>query len=102
MVTVLVLNLIKNTPIGIHFNSINHNASHFTVMPIEKLKSNNLADRRNREFYWQFELNTIFPKGLNNFPVVDRELFNNLEICSFIDLQVFWSLTSLSNDHDND
>jgi hypothetical protein len=87
----------KNTPVGIHFNSINHNASHLLVIPIEKLDtSSNINNRRTREYFWQLKLNTIFPKGLNNFPVDERTLFENLEICSVTDLELFDNLTYLA------
>ena len=31
--------------------------------------TNNVFNRRSREYYWQLRLGTIFPKGLNNYPV---------------------------------
>src|SRR5206468_3073062 len=75
----------KDTPIGIHFNSKNHNISHLQIMPIEKIKTNNINDRRSREYYWQLTLGTIFPKGLNNFLIDMRLLFQNLNLNSYID-----------------
>lgn len=92
----------KDTPVGIHFNSKNHDLSHLSVVPIEKLKSENLTFRRSREFFWQHKLGTIFPRGLNNFPVEKRELFKNLYLTSFTDLDLFWSLTNLENNSDSD
>jgi hypothetical protein len=87
----------KDTPVGIHFNSPNHNISHLSVTPIEKLKSDCVTDRRTREFYWQLELGTTFPNGLNGFPVKDRNRFKNLDIHSFTDLEVFWALINLED-----
>lgn len=93
----------KDTPISIHFNSIDHNISHLNVTPIEKLKDNNsISDRRTREYFWQLTLGTIFPKGLNNFPVEKRFLFSNLNIQSFVDLEVFWRLKNLEECTDDD
>ena len=92
----------KDTPIGIHFNSNNHNLSHLKIMPIEKVKSTSINDRRSREYFWQLSLGTIFPKGLNNFPIEKKQLFSTLNIESFIDLEMFWSLKCLEESSDND
>ena len=92
----------KDTPIGIHFNSVDHNISHLNVIPIEQLKVNNISDRRAREYFWQLTLGTIFPKGLNNFPVEKRFLFANLNIQSYIDLELFWTLKNLEELTDDD
>ena len=89
------IRLNKDTPIAIHFNSKNHNISHLKIMPIEKLKTNNINDRRSREYYWQLTLGTIFPKGLNNFPVEKRHLFQNINLTSYIDLELWWTLICL-------
>ena len=95
------IKLNRSTPIGIHFNSINHNITHLQVTPIEQLKTDNITDRRGREFFWQLQLGTIFPKGLNSFPVLERLKFQNLNICSFTDLELFDTLTCLEN-HSSD
>jgi hypothetical protein len=92
----------KDTPVGIHFNSKNHDISHLSIIPIEKLQSDNLTDRRSREIFWQLRLGTVFPKGLNNFPVDIRKLFENLNITSYVDLELFWSLINLENNSDSD
>jgi hypothetical protein len=89
------INLNKNTPIGIHFNSIGHNIHNFTVTPIEIVQSDKINDRRTREYYWQLKLGTIFPKGLNGFPVEQRNVFENFEINNANDLDIFWTLKSL-------
>jgi GIY-YIG catalytic domain len=91
----------RDTPIGIHFNSIGHNLTHVKVIPIEV--QYNTRDRRSREYFWQLHLSTIFPKGLNKFPVDKRALFKRLNICSFDDVEVFWTLKCLeSNTDDSD
>ena len=92
----------KNTPIGIHFNSKNHNISNFKIMPIEKITNLNINDRRAREYYWQLALGTIFPTGLNSFPVENKHLFCNLNIRSFVDLELFWTLKCLEQTSDDD
>jgi hypothetical protein len=89
------INLNKNTPIGIHFNSIGHNINNFSVTPIEIVQSDKINDRRAREYYWQLKLGTIFPKGLNGFPVEQRNVFENFEINNANDLDIFWTLKSL-------
>ena len=92
----------RDTPIGVHFNSRGHNVSHLSVMPIEKLNTNCINDRRTKEYFWQLTLGTIFPKGLNNFPVEKKQLFVNLNIKSFIDLELFWTLKNLEESSDDD
>jgi hypothetical protein len=69
---------VKNlTPIGIHFNKKNHTLSHLNIIPIETIESDKVYQRKTREYYWQLRLGTIFPKGLNNFPVNDTLLVTN-------------------------
>src|SRR5687768_6768101 len=91
----IVYVLTKIHLIRIHFNSNNHNISHLKVMPIEQLNSNNISDRRSREYYWQLALGTIFPKGLNNFPVENRHLFQNINFTSILDLEFSRTLICL-------
>jgi hypothetical protein len=59
----------KMTPIGIHFNSTGHNFTDLKAIAIEKIKTNNLMIRRQREQFWQQKLNTKHPFGLNELPV---------------------------------
>jgi hypothetical protein len=66
------IKLNKPTPVGIHFNSINHSISDFSFTPIELLPTDNVNIRRTRESFWQFKLGTIFPKGLNAFPITNN------------------------------
>ena len=65
------IKLNKPTPIGIHFNSTDHSILDFSFTPIEQLTTDNVNNRRTRESFWQFKLGTVFPKGLNSFPIVD-------------------------------
>jgi hypothetical protein len=92
----------RDTPIGIHFNSNNHNISDLIIMPIEKLQTNSINDRRSREYYWQLTLGTIFPQGLNNFPTENRQLFKNLNLTSHLDLEIFWTLIGLQESSGSD
>jgi len=91
------INLNRDTPIGIHFNSKGHNLSHLNVMPIEQLYTLDINHRRSREFYWQLTLGTIFPSGLNAFPVDLRDRFTRLEMYNIKDLELFWTLVCLQN-----
>jgi len=88
-------NTIKKTPIGIHFNSINHNLSHLKVTPIEFIGGGSVLQRRARETFWQLCLGTLFPLGLNNFPVHLDFFFDNLEITTHTDLNTFWNQFTL-------
>src|ERR1051325_1102470 len=94
------INVNRDTPIGIHFNSIDHNRSDLQVIPIEKVKTNSINERRAREYFWQLTLGTIFPKGLNGFPVENRVLFESLNICNAMDLELFWTLKQLEFNSD--
>ena len=64
------INLNKNTPIGIHFNSPNHNILDLEIAPIEKIE-NYYTDsyRKEREKFWQLHMGTKYPQGLNNYPI---------------------------------
>jgi hypothetical protein len=59
----------RSTPIGTHFNLIDHNITDFKIQPIEsisQLSINDLNVRLKRESFWQFTLHTNYPYGLNN------------------------------------
>jgi hypothetical protein len=91
----------KSNPIGIHFNSIGHDITHLRVTPIETLAIDSKSFRLSREAYWQLVLGTIFPKGLNKFPVQQRELFTNLSITSPTDLIAFWDIVCIAQENDS-
>ena len=86
-----------NTPIGIHFNSINHNFTHLQIAPIEIIHNDDISLRRKRENFWQFTIGTMFPNGLNAFPVEKRDLFENFEIIYHNDLNLYVTLKALEN-----
>lgn len=61
------------TPIALHFNSPNHSMLDLSIVPIELIKNTtSFSDscRKNRERFWQLKLNTLFPNGINNTPIV--------------------------------
>jgi hypothetical protein len=87
------VHLNKDTPIGIHFNSPNHNLTHLRIIPIELLPSLSITQRRSREQYWQLKIGTLFPQGLNAFPVDKRVLFKDFNIEAHWELQLFWNFT---------
>jgi len=60
----------KPTSIALHFNSEEHSYQNLQIVPIEIIdpRQDSVEYRRNREFYWQRTLGTIFPLGLNNYP----------------------------------
>jgi len=87
----------KKTPISIHFNSTEHTIDHLSVVPIEILFTNNLLHRRTREFYWQLRLGTIFPKGLNNFPVNYTSNSTHNSLNTVFDFELLHTLAHLAN-----
>jgi len=60
--------------------------------------NNDIHFRKMREQYWQLTLKTIFPYGLNNFPIHQEKLFNNFEIINFADLSLLWDLIELQQE----
>jgi hypothetical protein len=80
----------KLTPVGIHFASEGHKQGHLTVVPIEQVSINSIAQRRKRELYWQLQLGTAFPRGLNAYPV-DNPDFRNVTITTASDLSILWA-----------
>jgi hypothetical protein len=84
----------KHTPIGIHFNSTNHSINNVQIIPIEILNTDNINFRRSREFYWQLRIGTIFPNGLNNYPV-NNTVFINTTLHTTTDFRTLLSLRDL-------
>src|SRR5271165_4727247 len=87
----------KLTPIGIHFNANNHSFKNLRIIPIEQLTIKNNNFRKSRELYWQLKLNTVFPNGLNGYPI-DNPHFKNVNINAATDLQILWSLYQEDSD----
>ena len=90
--------LSKLTPVGLHFASEGHTLSHMQVIPIEKLTIDNDTYRKQRELFWQLQLGTVFPNGLNSYPV-NNLAFRNVTVTTATDLYILWSMF---NDADND
>ena len=59
----------KLTPISIHFNQSDHNLNRdLKAIAIEKITDSQdpVAQRKEREIFWQNKLSTRHPHGLNN------------------------------------
>ena len=54
-----------NHPVAIHFNQPGHTLEHFKVTGIEHCLNKPDSHRLNRENYWQHQLRTFTPLGLN-------------------------------------
>lgn len=59
----------KTNSIAFHFNDITHHITDLTLTPIET-NFDSLNSRRYREKFWMKELKTLYPLGLNNYPIV--------------------------------
>jgi len=60
----------RNTAIAIHFNNTNHKLTHLKISPIEQIYTNIEETRLKRENFWINTLNTKYPNGLNNYPII--------------------------------
>ena len=90
----------KLTPISIHFNSTAHCINDFSVIPIEICCKADKSTRLKREYYWQLKLGTIFPKGLNNFPINDKRLISKPNINTAVDFEILTNLKAMEIDSD--
>lgn len=63
----------KKTAIAIHFNLPQHNILNLQIMPVEQLLVNSDNERKAAETRWIKKLQSIYPLGLNNYPI----LYNN-------------------------
>jgi len=61
------IKLHKNTAISIHFNDILHSYKNLSMIPIETISDT--VQRKGKESYWIFELDTYYPRGINNYPI---------------------------------
>ena len=95
------IKLKQNTAIGIHFNTKNHTLKHFTITPIEQIIDDGKIQRLNREYYWQLRLGTVFPKGLNNYPVNYDNLSLSPSPYTTLDLQNVNFLQALLDENEN-
>ena len=91
------IRLNKLTPVAIHFNSHSHSLKHFTAIPIEVFGSDTVDKIHGlgREYYWQLRLGTIFPNGLNNFPVNDPAFSTSNTINNTTDFELLLNLRAL-------
>jgi len=67
------IKLNKNTTISIHFNSPLHTINNLTITPIEQLANNDPSELLSREQFWMNTLQTKYPKGLNNYPLLHNK-----------------------------
>jgi len=58
----------KNIAIAKHFNDILHTYNNLIITPIEIEENNEY--RKHREQFWISILNTKYPHGLNNYPLI--------------------------------
>jgi hypothetical protein len=64
------IRLNKNTAVAKHFNSPQHNVQHLTIIPIHNIENLNITDRLHLEKDYMKALDTIYPKGMNFYPLV--------------------------------
>jgi hypothetical protein len=60
----------KSTAIAKHFNEPLHNCRNLTIMPIYNLSGLSIDERNKMENEYMQLLNTVYPKGLNHYPLV--------------------------------
>lgn len=65
------IKLKKNTPIGLHFNSPLHSILDLSIIGIELINKDkeSQVNRKQREKFWQRNLGTVYPRGLNGMPL---------------------------------
>jgi hypothetical protein len=64
------IRLHKPTAIGIHFNELRHSIRNLLIMPISDLSGLTFEERDAIEKNFMKLLNTIYPAGLNYYPLV--------------------------------
>lgn len=60
----------KPTAISIHFNEPRHSFDDLLIIPILDISPFNLEQRNEIEKSYMCKLNTIYPQGLNNYPII--------------------------------
>ena len=64
------IKLHKNTAIAKHFNLPRHDIKNLNILPIEDITDLNITDRLHKERLFIKTLNTIYPKGMNYYPLL--------------------------------
>ena len=64
------INLNKPTAIGIHFNEPRHSHKNLKILPIIDITQHNKFNRDKIEKSYMTKLNTIYPHGLNYYPLI--------------------------------
>lgn len=60
----------KPTAISIHFNEPRHSFDDLLIIPISDISPFNIEQRNDIEKSYMRKLNTIYPQGLNNYPII--------------------------------
>ena len=63
------IKLKKNTAIGIHFNDYGHTFTDLRIKPIANISNLLPAERYKLEYDFFIKLNTVYPNGLNCYPI---------------------------------
>jgi hypothetical protein len=61
---------LKNTAVSLHFNSPNHSIADLRITPIFTLQDLSFEERGKIEFQYMKTLNTIYPSGMNHYPLL--------------------------------
>ena len=93
------IRLNQNTAVAIHFNSEKHSLRHLSVIPIELIHHDGKIQRLNREYYWQLRIGTVFPKGLNNYPINNQTLTNSQHLNTTTDFELLDNLEALLDEN---
>lgn len=61
----------KLTAISVHFNLPQHNFNNLEIMPFEHIPNATEIELQTRENFWIHTLNTIYPCGINFYPLIN-------------------------------
>lgn len=65
------IKLMKSTAIACHFNEPLHSIKDLNITPIADISDIDISDRNKIEYNYMMSLNTIYPIGLNNYPLIE-------------------------------
>lgn len=63
----------KNTAVSLHFNSPHHSVLDLRITPIHSLQNLSFEERGKIEHKFMKTLNTIYPVGLNHYPLLSND-----------------------------
>lgn len=87
----------KQTAVGVHFNTLHHTMRDISITPIEILETDSIEHRKNREYYWQNKLGTIYPRGLNGLPLEFLDLHHYRKSNPLLPPVIINNTTSIPN-----